>query len=125
MRIGANLTSHTMPIYGTDELALFLGNVPGSWTHKLIQLYAVASITDKRRLGVGFPSLVLIYETWGQDTDDSMPHRPATSGELEAALVDIYGPFWREQLDGAVPLFIPGDTSDGPAIPHQTERIEP
>lgn len=108
MRIGTSLTTTDLPLFGADELALFLGAVPGTWTHRLIELYAAADVSNQRRLGFGFPSLVVIYETWGQDYDgsDGRP-RPPTPAQLEAELTRIAGPDWRFEMSGAVPLFIP------------------
>lgn len=97
MKIGHNLYAGDGPLWGADELALFLGAVPGSWTHRLIELYASSDMFNQRRLGLGFPALLVIYETWGRDYSDTdtgsrMPPRPL---QLDAALADIYGIDWR------------------------------
>ena len=114
MRIGANLTSPTTALYGTDELALFLGAVPGSWTHRLIELYQAADMANRRRIGAGFPALIVIHETWNSDYPNSDHTRsvPPTAEQLETALISIYGTDWRAELNGAHAVTVPAQRDD-------------
>jgi hypothetical protein len=67
------------PARSWDDLVLFLGGGPGSFTGMLLTLIAQADPANRARLRCGFPRQVAAWEAWAK-------HRPATFADLSALL---------------------------------------
>jgi len=74
------------PLYGTGDLARFLGGSEDSFTGLLLVLIAKADPGNLARLRTGFPGAVQAWETWNDMSPCPTPREllEALTGELRA-----------------------------------------
>jgi hypothetical protein len=72
------------PVSTWDDLVLFLGGSPDSFTGLLLHLIAKADPGNRARLRAGFPKHVAAWEMW-----QAFPAGGLTSAQFQAALASV------------------------------------
>lgn len=96
---------YEMPrVTSTGDLTQFLQRDPNGFGGVLLYLMAHADFPNMRRISLGFPMWVGIYEIWNETTTVEPTTGAMTCptwSELDTAITSVYGPDWRDRLGRA------------------------